>query len=123
MEIKPIRTEAAYEAALKEIEELMGSQPGTPEDDRLDVLATLAESYEARHFPIPIPDDPVEILKYYMESCGLSCSDLIPYLGSKQRISEVLNRKRGLSIEMIRRLRNDLGIPADLFKQWRYIKN
>jgi len=123
MEIKPIRTEADYEAALKEIEQLMGSQPGTPEDDRLDVLATLAEAYEVRHFPIPIPDDPVEVLKYFMESRGLSRSDLIPYLGSKQRISEVLNRKRGLSIEMIRRLRNDLGIPADLFKQWRYIKN
>ena len=80
----------------------------------MDVMVTLVEAYEARHFPIPEPDDPVQVLEYYMESRGLSRSDLIAYLGSKERVSEVLNRKRGLSLEMIRRLHAGLGIPADL---------
>ena len=114
MEIKPIRSEADYQVLLKETEKLMESLPGTPEGDRLDVLVTLVEAYEAKHFPIPEPDDPVEVLEYYMESRGLSRSDLIVYLGSKERVSEVFNRKRGLSLEMIRRLHNGLGIPADL---------
>ncbi len=114
MEIKPIRTEADYQATLKEIGKLMEAQPGTPKGDRLEVLVTLAEAYEARHYPIPEPADPVAVLEYYMESRGLSRSDLIPYLGSKERVSEVLNRKRGLSLEMIRRLHAGLGIPADL---------
>jgi HTH-type transcriptional regulator/antitoxin HigA len=114
MEIKPIRSEVDYQAALKEIEKLIESQPGTPDGDRMDVLATLVEAYETKHFPIPEPDDPVEVLEYYMESRGISRSDLIVYLGSKERVSEVLNRKRGLSLEMIRRLHNGLGIPADL---------
>ena len=114
MEIKPIRCEADYQAAVEEIEKLLESQLGTPEGDRMDVLVTLVEAYEAKHFPIPEPDDPVQVLEYYMESRGLSRSDLIAYLGSKERVSEVLNRKRGLSLEMIRRLHNALGIPADL---------
>jgi HTH-type transcriptional regulator/antitoxin HigA len=114
MEIKPIRSEADYQAALKEIEKLLESQPGTPEGDRMDVLVTLVEAYEAKHFPIPEPADPVEVLKYYMESRGLSRSDLVAYLGSKERVSEILNRKRRLSIAMIRRLHQGLGIPADL---------
>jgi len=114
MEIKPIRSEADYEAALKEIETLVSSQPGTPEADRMEVLVTLVEAYEARHYPIPEPDDPVGVLEYYMESRGLSRSDLLPYLGSKERVSEILNRKRGLSLEMIRRLHAGLGIPTDL---------
>jgi HTH-type transcriptional regulator/antitoxin HigA len=114
MEIKPIRSESDYEAALKEIEKLLESQPGSPEGDRMDVLVTLVEAYEAKNFPIPEPDDPVEVLEYYMESRGLSRSDLITYLGSKERVSEVLNRKRGLSLEMIRNLHSGLGIPADL---------
>jgi HTH-type transcriptional regulator/antitoxin HigA len=114
MEIKPIRSEADYQAALKEIEKLMDSSPGTPEGDRMDVLVTLVEAHEAKHFPIPEPDDPVGVLEYYMESRGLSRSDLIAYLGSKERVSEVLTRKRGLSLAMIRRLHHGLGIPADL---------
>jgi HTH-type transcriptional regulator/antitoxin HigA len=114
MDIKPIRSEEDYQAALKEIDTLLESQPGAIDGDRMDVLVTLVEAYEARHFPIPEPDDPVEVLKYYMESRGLNRSDLIPYLGSKERVSEVLNRKRGLSLEMIRRLHNGLGIPAEL---------
>ncbi len=114
MEIKPIRSEADYEAALKEIEDLIESQPGTPEADRMDVLVILVEAYETKHFPIPEPDDPVGVLEYYMETRGISRSDLLPYLGSKERVSEILNRKRGLSLEMIRRLHANLGIPADL---------
>lgn len=114
MEIKPIHSEGDYQAALKEIERLMEFQPGTLEGDRLDVLVTLVEAYEAKYFPIPEPDDPVQVLEYYMESRGLSRSDLIAYLGSKERVSEVLNRKRGLSLQMIQRLHSGLDIPADL---------
>lgn len=114
MEIKPIRSEADYQAALKEIEKLMDSQPGTSAGDRMEVLVTLVEAYEEKHFPIPEPDDPVQVLEYYMESRGLTRSDLITYLGSKERVSEVLNRKRGLSLQMIRQLHTGLGIPAEL---------
>ena len=114
MEVKPIRNDDDYLTTLKEIDALMESQPGTAEGDRLEVLVTLLEAYEAKHMPIPEPNDPVAVLEYYMESRGLSRSDLIPYLGSKERVSEVLNRKRGLSLEMIRRLHAGLGIPADL---------
>jgi HTH-type transcriptional regulator/antitoxin HigA len=114
MEIKPIRSEADYQAALKEIERLIESQPGTPKGDLMDVLVTLVEAYEAKNFPIPEPDDPVQVLEYYMESRGLSRSDLIAFLGSKERVSEVLNRKRRLSLLMIQRLHAGLGIPADL---------
>lgn len=114
MEIKPIRTEADYQAALLEIETLMDSLPNTSRGDRLEVLTTLIEAYEAKHFPIPEPDDPVQVLEYYMESRGLNRSDLAPYLGSKERVSEVLHRKRRLSLAMIRRLHAGLGIPADL---------
>ncbi len=80
----------------------------------MEILVTLVEAYEERHFPIPEPDDPVEVLKYYIESRGLTRADLLPYLGSKERVSEILNRKRGLSLAMIRRLHDGLGIPADL---------
>ena len=114
MEIKPIRNEADYQAALKEIEKLMESQSGTSDGDRLEVLVTLVEAYEEKYFPIPEPEDPVQVLEYYMDSRGLSRSDLIDYLGSKERVSEVLNRKRGLSLQMIQRLHTGLGIPADL---------
>lgn len=114
MEIKPIRNESDYQSALKDVEKLLESQPGTHDGDRLDVLVTLVEAYEAKHFPIPEPDDPVEVLEYYMESRGLNRSDLIAYLGSKERVSEILNRKRGLSLGMIRQLHIGLGIPADL---------
>jgi HTH-type transcriptional regulator/antitoxin HigA len=114
MEIKPIRNEADYQATLKEIEALLDSQPGTPDGDRMEVLVTLVEAYEARNFPVPVPDDPVQVLEYYMESRGLSRLDLIQYLGSKERVSEVLTRKRGLSLAMIRKLHQGLGIPTDL---------
>ncbi len=114
MDIRPIRSEADYQVALKEIEKLVDSQPGTPDGDRMDVLVTLVEAYEAKYFPIPEPDDPVQVLQYYMESRGLVRADLVPYLGSKERVSEFFNRKRGLSLEMIRRLHSGLGIPAEL---------
>lgn len=114
MDIKPIRSEADHNAALKEIEKLMDSPPGTPEADRMEVLVTLVEAYEAKHFAIPAPDDPAGVLEYFMESRGLTRADLVSYLGSKERVSEVLNRKRGLSLAMIRRLHDGLGIPAEL---------
>jgi HTH-type transcriptional regulator / antitoxin HigA len=114
MEISPIRNEEDYQTALKEIEGLFDAMPGTPESDRLDILVILVEAYEAKHYPIPEPEDPVQVIEYYIESRGLNRSDLIAYLGSKERVSEFFNRKRGLSLEMIRKLHEGLGIPADL---------
>lgn len=114
--IKPIRSEADYEAALAEIEQLFEAEPGTPAGDRLEVLTTLVEAYEEKHYPIPLPD-PIEAIYYYLESRGLSRRDLEPYLGSRARVSEVLNRKRPLSLEMIRRLNNGLRIPAEVLIQ------
>jgi HTH-type transcriptional regulator/antitoxin HigA len=114
MEIKPIKNEDDHLSALSEIERLLDSRPGSADFDRMEVLITLVEAYEARHFPISTPDDPAAVLEYYMESRGLSRMDLIPYLGSKERVSEILNHKRGLSLEMIRRLHDGLGIPTDL---------
>ncbi len=114
MDVKPIHTEADYQAAMKEIDQLLDSLPGTPQGDRFEVLVTLVEAYEVRHFPIPEPDDPVAVLEYYMESRGLTRAQLVPYLGSKERVSEILSGKRSLSLAMIRRLHAGLGIPADL---------
>ncbi len=116
MGIRPIRTESDYEAALKEIEQLMNSVPDSPEADRLEVLSTLVEAYEERHYPIPAPD-PVEAIQYYMESRGLSQKDLEPYVGDRAKVKEVLSRKRPLSIAMIRRLNKGLGISADVLIQ------
>jgi HTH-type transcriptional regulator/antitoxin HigA len=113
MDIKPIRTQRDYKAALEEIERLFDAKPGTPDGDRLDVLATLVEVYEQQHYPI-LPPDPVEAILYFMESRGMGRKDLEPYLGSRAKVSEVLNRKRPLSIEMIRRLHKGLGIPAEV---------
>ncbi|MFH0926056.1 MAG: transcriptional regulator [bacterium] len=116
MDIRPIKTEADYQAAIKEIEHLFNASPETPEGDRLEVLTTLVEAYEERHFKIPLPD-PIEAVVYYMESRGLSHKDLEPFLGGCPRVSEVLNRKRPLSIEMIRRLYLGLKIPAEILIQ------
>ena len=99
--------------ALKEIENLWGAKLGTPEGDRLDVLATLVDVYESEHDPIDSPD-PIEAIKFRMEQQGLTRKDLEPLIGTRTRIAEVLNRRRGLSIEMIRRLHDTLGIPADV---------
>ncbi len=112
-ELKPIRTKRDYEAALKEVERLWGAKAGTAEGDRLDVLATLIDVYEAQHYPID-PPDPIEAIKFRMEQQGLSRRDLEQIIGTRTRIAEVLNRKRGLSITMIRRLHERLGISAEV---------
>lgn len=116
MEIKPIKTIADYTAALSEIEGLFDAAPGTPEGDRLEVLVTLVEAYEEQHYQLPLPD-PVEAIVYFMDSRGLTRRDLEPFLGSRARVSEVLNRKRPLSLEMIRKLNTGLGIPAEVLIQ------
>jgi HTH-type transcriptional regulator/antitoxin HigA len=116
MEIKPIKNEADYQAALKEIELLFDAAPDTPEGDRLEVLTTLVEAYEERRYAIPLPD-PIEAILYHMESRGLTRRDLEPYIGSRARVSEVLNRKRPLTMEMIRNLHNGIGIPAEVLIQ------
>lgn len=112
-EVRPIRTKRDYESALKEVERLWGAKAGTSEGDRLDVLATLVDAYEAEHYPMD-PPDPVEAIKFRMEQQGLTRWDLEEIIGTRTRIAEVLNRKRGLSIAMIRRLHERLGISADV---------
>jgi len=116
MAIKPIKTAADYEAALREVERLWGATYGSPEGDKLDVWVTLIEAYEQKHYPIP-PPDPIEAILHHMESRGLSLRDLEPYLGSGVRVSEILNRKRALSLKMIRELHKGLGISADILVQ------
>ena len=112
MEIKPIRTKADHRAALREIESLMDARAGSPEGERLDVLATLVEAYEARHYPLDLPD-PVEAIKFHMEQGGLTAKDLVPMIGRVNRVYEILNRKRPLTLKMIWRLHRELGIPAE----------
>src|SRR6266700_1513071 len=112
-EIKPIRTKRDYDGALKEVERLWGTKAGTSEGDRLDVLATLIDAYETEHYPID-PPDPIEAIKFRMEQQGLTRRDLEVIIGTRTRIAEVLNRKRGLSIAMIRRLHERLGISAEV---------
>lgn len=115
-EMKPIRTEADYEAALEEVAALWGAASGTPKGDRLDVLATLIDVYEAKHHAMD-PPDPIEAIKFRMEQQGMSRKDLEGIIGSRTRIAEVLGRKRSLSIGMIRRLHDRLGISADVLIQ------
>lgn len=112
-DLKPLRTEADYEAALAEVERLWGAKSDTPDGDRLDVLATLIEVYEAKHYPMD-PPDPIEAIKFRMEQQGLTRKDLEPIFGTRNRASEILNRRRGLSIEMIRQLHDRLGISAEV---------
>jgi HTH-type transcriptional regulator / antitoxin HigA len=111
--VKPVRTKKDHEAALAEVERLWGAKLGTPEGDRLDVLATLIDAYETARFPID-PPDPVEAIKFRMEQQGLTRKDLQPLIGTRTRVAEVLNRKRNLSIGMIRRLHQALGISAEV---------
>ncbi|WP_040621445.1 helix-turn-helix domain-containing protein [Rhodovulum sp. PH10] len=111
--IRPIRSERDHEAALAEVERLWGARSGTPEGDRLDVLATLVDAYETEHVPID-PPDPVEAILFRMEQQGLTRKDLEPFIGSRTRVAEILNRKRNLSIDMIRRLHEGLGISAEV---------
>lgn len=112
-DVRPIRTKRDYEATLKEIERLWGAKAGTRAGDRLDVLATLIDAYESEHYPMD-PPDPVEAIKFRMEQQGLTRRDLEEIIGTRTRIAEVLSRKRGLSIAMIRRLHERLGISAEV---------
>jgi HTH-type transcriptional regulator/antitoxin HigA len=116
MDIQPIKTEADYTAALQEIEGLMDAAPDTPEGDRLDVLVTLVEAYEAKHYPVAGPD-PIAAILHRMEAQGLTRKDLEPLLGGRGRASEVLARKRPLSLTMIRKLAKTLHIPAEVLIQ------
>ena len=116
MEINPIRTRADYRAALKDVERLWAAEPGTPEGDRVDVLATLIEAYEAKHVPIPAPD-PIAAIEFMMEQKGLTRRDLEPAIGSRGRVSEVLTRKRPLTLPMVRLLGALLDIPAEVLIQ------
>ena len=112
MEIVPIKTKHDYRRTLKEIEGLMTARRGTPEGDRLDVLVTLIEAWEARNYPLDLPD-PIAAIRYHMEQNGLAAKDLAPYIGGRNRVYEVLNGRRPLSLKMIWRLHNGLGIPAE----------
>ena len=117
MDIKPIRTKTDYRDTLREIETLMTAKAGTPEGDRLDVLVTLVEAYERVHFPMDLPD-PIEAIKFMMEQRGLTPKDLEPAIGRMNRVYEVLNRTRPLTLAMIRNLHDAFGIPAEsLIKQ------
>jgi HTH-type transcriptional regulator / antitoxin HigA len=113
MTIKPIRTKADHEAALREIERLWGADEGTPEGDRLDVLATLVEAYEQAHFPMDAPD-PIGAIKFRLEQQGADQKALIGVIGNRTRVYEVLRRDRALSLSMIRRLNQRLKIPAEV---------
>ena len=112
MNIKPIKTVTDYEDALSEIDRLWGAESSTPKGDKLDILITLVEAYERDHYPIS-PPDPVEAIKFRMDQLGLSRKDLEGYLGSRGRVSEILNHKRDLSITMIRQLHAHLDIPLE----------
>ncbi|HKO07144.1 MAG TPA: helix-turn-helix domain-containing protein [Alphaproteobacteria bacterium] len=116
MEIRPIRTKADYRSALKEVERLWDCEPGTAAGDRVDVLVTLIEAYEAAHYPIAAPD-PIAAIAFMMEQKGLSRRDLEPAIGSRGRVSEVLNRKRPLTLPMVRALSALLQIPTDILVQ------
>jgi len=113
VEVTPIRSQADYESALKEIERLWGAKSGTPDGDRLDVLATLVDAYESEHYPMDRPD-PVEAIEFRMEQQGLTRRDLQQLIGSRTPVAEILTRKRDLSVAMIRRLHDRLGISAEV---------
>jgi len=111
--VRPIRTDEDLEYAKARISELMACAPGTPEDDELDILLTLAQAYEHEHFPVG-PTDPVEAVKFAMDRLGLAQKDLVPFFGSKPRVSEFLHGKRPLTVETVRKLHDALGIPAEV---------
>ena len=116
MQPKVIKTEAEYEVALARVADLMDAQPGSPDEQELELFALLVEQYEQEHFPIA-PPDPVEAILFRMEQEGLTRKDLAAYIGSPSKVSEVLNRKRPLSLSMIRALHRGLGIPTDILVQ------
>ena len=112
MKIKPIRSNRDHQRALKQIDALMDARPNSPEGDALDVLVTLVEAWEEKHHAIE-PPDPIEAIRFAMEQRNLTCADLEPLIGSRARVAEVLNRRRNLTLPMIRRLHEHLGIPAE----------
>jgi HTH-type transcriptional regulator/antitoxin HigA len=117
-DLKPIRSEADYDEALREVERVWGGKSGTPDGDRLDVLITLIEAYEHDHHPMPMAaPDPIEAIKFRMQQQGLTHKDLEPLIGNRTRVAEVLARKRQLTLPMIRRLHAKLGIPAEVLVQ------
>ena len=113
MEIRPIKTEQDYNDSIKRIESLWGAKKDTPQGDELDLLVTLVESYEMKHYPIA-PPDPVDAIKFRMEQMDMTKADMIKYLGSQSRVSEVLNRKRKLTLSMVKSLYKGLRIPAEI---------
>ncbi len=116
--VRPVRSEADYQMALAEIDQMLGQvQPGTPEGDRFDLLVTLVEAYEADHYPMGGTSDPVSILEFVIEQQGLTRKDLEPYIGPRQRVWEIMERRRPLSLAMIRRLAKGLRLPAELLIQ------
>lgn len=112
MDIRPIKTYADYRAALNDIENLMMAEPDTVEGEKLDILVTLVEAYEAKHFPMDLPD-PVEAIKFEIERKGSTVKDLEPMIGKSNRVYEILNHKRSLTLKMIWKLHEGLGIPAE----------
>lgn len=116
MEIRPIRTKADHRRALKEAERLWDAEPGTPDGDRVDVLVTLIEAYEEKHFPVAAPD-PIAAIEFMLEQRGLTRRDLEPAIGSRGRVSEILNRKRPLTLPMVRALSALLNIPTQILAQ------
>ena len=116
MELRPIRTKRDYDVALKEAELLWDARVGSKDADRLEVLTLLIQDYEREHYPIPDPE-PIDFLLHVMDARGLTRKDMEPFIGSRARVAEVLNRVRPLSLEMIRRLSTRLGIPAEVLIQ------
>jgi HTH-type transcriptional regulator/antitoxin HigA len=116
MNTKIIKTEQEFNAAVARLEELMDAEPGSPQEEELELLGLLIDEYQKQHYPIPLPD-PIEAIKFRMEQQGLTRKDIIPYIGSQSKVSEVLNRKRPLSLSMIRALEKGLGIPAEVLLQ------
>jgi HTH-type transcriptional regulator/antitoxin HigA len=113
MNIRPIKTEQDYKTALRKIEELWGAKKDTPQCDEIDILITLVESYEMKNYPIA-PPDPIDAIKFRMEQMGMNNADMVTYLGSQSRVSEILNRKRRLTLGMIKSLHKGLKIPAEI---------
>ena len=116
MDVKPLKTENDYKAALQMIERLFDAAPNTPDENVLEILAILVEDYEKKYHNILLPD-PIDALEYYLESRNLRQSALVPYIGSRARVSEILNRKRRLTLNMIRSLEKGTGIPANILVQ------
>lgn len=113
MELRPIKTESDYQNALKEIEQLFDVEPNSVEYDRLDILATLVEAYEQKHYPIEAPDA-ISAISYYLEARGLSEQDLVAYIGTREKVTAILNKQQPLTLDNIRRLNQNLGIPAEI---------